>query len=323
MPQQTDAHKPRPVAAPPQQDGVLVLNKPKGLSSAACVGKIKRQLGQKKIGHAGTLDPMATGVLLILLGQATKISGHLMENGEKIYSGVIRLGIVTDTWDAEGRVLESRPVKGVDAARLQDAMAAFVGTYEQEVPSYSAAKHQGTALYVLARKGLATPVKSKLVTISRSEAELVGPERIHFRVACGSGTYIRSLAHSLGKRLGCGGMLEELTREYSHPFGINAAHDLDQVLRDAEGFAPKVADIAKALPDWPALRLGKDEAARIRQGTQLPYADAPLQGLAFTPGMRALLLDESGAALALATSSFGGKNRQDEVWALTRGLWNP
>ncbi|MDR2605052.1 MAG: tRNA pseudouridine(55) synthase TruB, partial [Desulfovibrio sp.] len=195
----------------PQQDGVLVLNKAKGPSSADCLRQIKRGLGQKKIGHAGTLDPMAEGVLPVLLGQATKIFGPLLEAGEKIYSGIILLGVVTDTWDAEGSVVERHPVKDVDDARIKSECAALVGSYEQEVPAYSAAKYHGKPLYALARKGIETPAGTKPISVYRCRAELVGPERISFRVTCGSGTYIRSLAHSLGKRLGCGGTLERLT----------------------------------------------------------------------------------------------------------------
>ena len=310
-------------SCPPQQDGVLVINKPGGITSAMCIAKIKRRLGQKKIGHAGTLDPMATGVLLVLLGQATKISGHLMDNGDKTYSGIIRLGIVTDTWDAEGQELETHPVPELDNARVRQEMAALVGTYEQEVPAYSAAKHQGKALYALARKGAEVPVKVKTVTISRGEAELVGPERIRFRVTCGSGTYIRSLAHSLGKRLGCGAMLEELTREYSHPFGIDAAHELDDVLQDAESFSSKVASIADALPGWPSLCLSREDEDRIKHGGRLAYETCPLPGKAFEPGLRALFLGADGKSLALAETLGTGKNGNQSLWAVIRGLWNP
>ena len=302
-----------------QQDGVLVLDKPGGMTSASCIARVKRCLGQKKIGHAGTLDPMATGVLLVLLGQATKISGHLMDDGDKTYSGVIRLGIVTDTWDADGQVLETRPVTGVDNARVKNEMAALTGSYEQEVPAYSAAKHKGRPLYELARKGHDVPVKRKLVTITRGEAELVGPERVRFRVTCGSGTYIRSLAHSLGRRLGCGACLEELTREYSHPFGIAAAHTLDDVLNDPGGFPSRVAGIADALPAWPKLRVSRAAAARARNGVRLAYEPAPLAMMPFAPGLKALLLEEDGRALALAETVLDNEGR--EVWSIVRGLW--
>lgn len=304
---------------PPQQDGVLVLDKPGGITSAACIARVKRGLGQKKIGHAGTLDPMAKGVLLVLLGQATKISGHLMDDGDKVYFGVIRLGITTDTWDAEGRVTETRPVLGVTESVLAREMAALVGSYEQEVPAYSAAKHEGRPLYELARKGLSLPVKTKRITISHGEAELVGPERVRFRVTCSSGTYIRSLAHSLGNRLGCGAMLEELTREYSHPFGIAQACSLEDALAHPEAFPHKVIGIADALPTWPRLVVSRQDEAKVRNGARMAYAEYGLDRRAFAPGLRALLLDADGKALALAETAVDGR---EQVWALVRGLWN-
>jgi tRNA pseudouridine55 synthase len=306
----------------PQQDGVLVLAKPGGISSAACIARIRRGLGQKKIGHAGTLDPLATGVLLVLLGQATKLSGPLLDGGKKIYSGVIRLGMVTDTWDVEGETLETRPVAGIDAASVKAAMAGFVGRYEQPVPAFSAAKHRGKPLYELARKGAAVPEKKKLIEISRGEAELVGPERIRFRVTCGSGTYIRSLAHSLGMRLGCGAALETLSREYSHPFGIEQAHPLEETLADPEGFPSRVTGIAEALPGWPKLRLSREEEARVRNGASLAYLPETMGNIPFSPGLRALFQDENGKALALAETDWEEKSGRGR-WALVRGLWNP
>lgn len=304
----------------PQQDGVLVVHKPKGPTSAACIARIKHGLSQKKIGHAGTLDPMAEGVLLVLLGQATKLSGYLMDAGQKVYTGSIRLGITTDTWDAEGATLEERPVDGISEAAVHAAMTELVGTYQQQVPAYSAAKHQGSPLYELARKGLEVPVKSKEVTVFRGEVELVDLPHVRFRVTCSSGTYIRSLAHSLGNRLGCGAMLEELTREYSHPFGLAEAHSLDALLHEPEALASRVRSIADALPQWPILRATREEATRVHNGIPIAYDPETTASMPFIPGMQALLLDEAGAPLALVRSSL---KEGQAVWSLLRGLWNP
>ena len=304
----------------PQQHGVLVIYKPKGPTSTACISRIKRVLGQKKIGHAGTLDPMAQGVLPVLLGEGTKLSNYLLEDGEKIYSGVIRLGRITDTWDAEGQTLEERDASHVAPEAVDEALRELVGTYEQEVPAYSAAKHEGKPLYALARKGLETPVKKKLITISRGQAELVGPTRVSFRVTCSSGTYIRSLAHSLGNRLGGGAMLEELTREYSHPFGLAEAHSLDALLHEPEALASRVRSIADALPQWPILRATREEATRVHNGIPIAYDPETTASMPFIPGMQALLLDEAGAPLALVRSSL---KEGQAVWSLLRGLWNP
>lgn len=298
----------------PQQHGVLVVNKPKGPTSAACLSRIKRVLGQKKIGHAGTLDPMASGVLLVLLGSGTKLSGHLMDSGEKIYAGTVLLGQSTDTWDAEGTVTGTGDVSHVTPAMLEKAVRAFIGDTEQDVPPYSAAKHEGKPLYALARKGLATPVKTKTVRVSHAEIEWVDLPQFRFRVTCGSGTYIRSLAHSLGIRLGCGATLTELTRKYSHPFGLDAAHDLEDVLAAPEALASRVTSIADALPAWPRVTLSEKETALVKNGTALPLAGREDS----ETGTRALLLDAQHNALALAAR----EERPDGfVWAVTRGLW--
>ncbi len=303
---------------PSQQDGVLVLDKPRGPTSAACIAAIKRRLGQKKIGHAGTLDPMASGVLLVLLGQATKLSGHLMADGEKVYAATVLLGQTTDTWDAEGAVTGNADPSFVTQAMLQKAIAAFIGDTEQEVPPYSAAKHEGKPLYALARKGLETPVKTRTVHISRAELEWVRLPHFRFRVSCGSGTYIRSLAHSLGIRFGCGAVLTELTREHSHPFGLDAAHDLEEVLARPESFARRVVRLTDALPEWPRLRLSAEQEAMVRNGAMLPH-DAVEQGAPLDMGARVFLLGPTGLPVALAEKTApAGK----PVWAVMRGLWN-
>ena len=299
----------------PQQDGVIVLQKPKGPTSAACIAKIKRHLGQKKIGHAGTLDPMASGVLLVLLGQGTKLSGHLMGSGEKIYVGTVRLGQTTDTWDAEGKIIAEADTSLVTPAMLEDAVSLFIGDTEQEVPPYSAAKHEGRPLYELARKGLDVPVKTKTVHVSHAAIEWVDLPYFRFRVACGSGTYIRSLAHSLGIRLQCGATLTELTREYSHPFGLEHAHDLEAVLATPEVFGTRVASIADALPSWRRVRLSFAEAALVRNGVALPLRD-PIDAKGHGG---ALLEDADGTALALAKRA---EHTGNVVWAIERGLWN-
>jgi tRNA pseudouridine55 synthase len=302
----------------PQQDGVLVLRKPGGPSSGWCIGRIKRLLSQKKIGHAGTLDPMAEGVLVVLLGQATKISAFLLD-GRKVYSGTIQLGVDTDTWDAQGRVLSRQPADHITQAEVDSAFADLTGLAEQEVPPYSAAKHQGRPLYALARKGLPVPVRKKTVTIFREEAELVGLARVRFRVTCSSGTYIRSLAHSLGKRLGCGAMLTELIREYSHPYPLSMAHSLEEVLCEPERFAQKVTGLAGALPLWPKIPLNREEAGWARQGRTLPHDPARPAEADCLPGARSILLAPSGEPLALASLVLeGGLAR----WAVMRGLWN-
>ncbi len=342
----------------PQAHGVLVLNKAKGPTSARCLSSLKR-LGQKKIGHGGTLDPMAEGVLLVLLGHATKISGHLLTDGNKIYSGTLQLGIKSDTWDAEGTVLEQNPTTHITEEKVREAIYAWLGKSQQVVPPYSAAKHQGQALYKLARAGKETPVKMKEIEISHVEVIDVRLPYVDFRVECSSGTYIRSLAHSLGMRLGCGAVLTGLTREYSHPFGLDDAHTLDAIVAHPEQLQQWVMPIARALPHWPVLTLTEPEEARLKNGTPVAYREAKVQhshvpvpakertgnltpcatqaeesmpathfrhaeqctGASIEPvvGSHALLLSEDGTPLALATMKMV---QNAPVWAVLRGLWN-
>lgn len=304
-----------------QQHGILVLNKPKGLSSAQTIARIKR-LGQKKIGHAGTLDPMATGVLLVLLGNATKLSGYLLEGGVKTYGGTLRLGVTTDTWDAEGSIVSETTLQEEDllpgsvleqAARRE--VAAWLDVTEQPVPPYSAAKHQGQPLYKLARAGMEVPAKVKSIHVSYADVQWVNMPDVRFRVTCSSGSYIRSLAHSLGIRLGCGAMLTELTREYSHPFGLDVAHTLDEILAEPERLSEWLMPISAALPDWRNITVGNVQEANLKNGIPVPHQ--PEFG-DFRSGDRAVILARDGAPLALAEARM---DRDRPVWAVLRGLF--
>ena len=310
----------------PQQHGILVLRKPSGPTSARCLTGIKR-LGQKKIGHAGTLDPLASGVLLVLLGQATKLSGHLLAGGGKVYSGTFRLGQTTDTWDIEGKVVAEAAWEHVSEADVRREIAAWLELTEQPVPPYSAAKHEGQPLYKLARKGMEAPAKVKRMEISLAETLSVSLPFVSFRVACSSGTYIRSLAHSLGTRLGCGAVLTELTREYSHPFGLDVARDPADFTADPTLLPGCVRPIAEALPHWPRVELTPDEAARVRNGIAVPCrpeASAPAEArqqdkAATEPAGGFALLMEQGTALALAQLEV---TPAGPCWTVLRGLWN-
>lgn len=307
-----------------QQHGLLVVDKPRGLSSAQCTNRFKR-LGQKKIGHAGTLDPMAQGVLLVLLGHATKISGYLMAGGVKAYQGTVRLGQTTDTWDADGQITAEAPWDHVTAEAVADVIAGWVGTSEQPVPPYSAAKHQGQPLYKLSREGKKTPLKIKTIEISRAEVLRVELPYVTFRVICSSGTYIRSLAHSLGTRLGCGAVLTELIREYSHPFGLDRACPLDTLLAEPETLPERVIPVTAALPHWPTITVTGQEEADTKNGKILVWTEARrarsrAQGgtdIPCVPGANAVLLSPDGQPLALAEAVSGGP-----AWKVLRGLWN-
>ena len=298
-----------------QLDGVLVLHKPGGPTSTDCLNQIKRRLGQKKIGHAGTLDPMATGVLLVLLGQGTKLAGYLSDD-RKTYRGTLILGQATDTYDVQGRVLAEAPWDHLDTESIRTEILGWLGTMSQEVPPVSAAKHQGQPLYALHRAGKEVPVKVKDITIFDVQILSVDLPKISFRVTCSAGTYIRSLAHSLGKRLGCGAVLSELEREASHPFTLAQAHDLDKVLASGDRLCELVLPMAQALPHWPKLALTGEQAALVQNGAWLPVSLFPAYPA--QEGDRALLLSPSMEPLALAEAQTKG---QVLSWAILRGLW--
>lgn len=291
-------------------DGVLVVIKPKGPTSTACLSGIKKKLGIKKAGHAGTLDPMATGVLLLLLGQATKLSAYLMNN--KIYSGTLELGRVTDTWDDEGTTLSKTSIDNITLLQINQAVQEWLDLTSQEVPAYSAAKHEGQRLYDLSRKGLPCPVKTKDIKIFRAELLEVELPYVKFRVECSSGTYIRSLAHSLGIRLGTGATLTELTREYSHPFSLDQAITAEEACLYPDRAWAKVVPIVECLPDWPRVILDQDQEKDIRNGKQLPAE------IAKTTEDKVLLLDFAQQPLALAERVFV---QNSPMLKVLRGLW--
>ncbi len=304
---------------PAQQHGVLIVDKPKGPTSARVVEMIKRQLGQRKIGHAGTLDPMAEGVLVVMLGRGTKIGPYLLE-GDKTYRGRLRLGQTTDTYDAEGAIVAEAPWDAVTTVDISEEVASWLLLTSQEVPPYSAAKHEGKPLYELARKGMDVPVKTKPVNILEADVLSVDLPFVEFRVRVSSGVYIRSLVHSLGKRIGCGAVLTALTREYSRPFGIVEARKLDDLLAEPERFPERVIPMADALRGFPRIFLSGEMAEKARLGMRLAVSALPpaQAGKGAVPGDRVLFLDPEGEALAVCeTRLIDGELR----WAILRGLW--
>lgn len=299
-----------------QLDGLLVLNKPSGPTSADCLNDIKHQLKQFQIGHAGTLDPLAQGVLLVMLGVATKLAPYL-SGATKTYRGRLKLGMTTDTLDIQGEVVDTADVT-VSTEDVEAAILSWKELTEQEVPAYSAAKHEGKPLYALAREGKETPVKIKPIVLSHVEVLDVRIPEAEFRVSCSAGTYIRSLVHSLGSRVGCGAVLTSLTREQSEPFTLDQAHDLADVLENPATLPDKVIPLRDALPHWPRHQLPGPLSDLVKNGTWLPVGDEPGELLAGTLGDRAMLLDPDGVPLALVEAKL-----QDNVpkWSILRGLW--
>jgi tRNA pseudouridine55 synthase len=248
-------------------DGIVLLDKPQGLSSNAALQRVKRAFGAAKAGHAGTLDPLATGMLPILLGEATKIAGHLLHM-DKAYAVTCRLGQSTTTYDAEGEVTLERPVPAVDPQRLEALLAGFTGAIRQRAPVYSAIKQGGQPLYRRARRGEAVTAPEREVRIDRIDATLRQDGEIDLVVECGSGTYIRSLVHDLGEALGCGAHVSALRRLWVAPFRDRAMVGLDAVLAGARPVLP----ILDGLAGWPTLQLDPSDWLAIRQGRSIAAA---------------------------------------------------
>ena len=210
-------------------DGALLVDKPTGPTSHDLVDRVRRQFGLKKVGHAGTLDPNATGLLILLLGRGTKLSDKLM-SADKVYEGTMKFGEATNSFDADGEVTATAPVPPLTVEQLNEAAAVYVGDLLQTPPMVSAAKVGGVPLYKLARKGVEVERKPRLVHIySFRFSEYQAPIGT-FRVACTKGTYVRSLAHDLGQKLGCGAHLATLRRTTSGQFQVGNALPFLQVL---------------------------------------------------------------------------------------------
>ena len=213
--------------------GVLNLNKPPNLTSRQAVDCVKRILDVKKAGHGGTLDPDATGVLLICLGEGTKLF-EALQAGTKEYEGTLILGITTDTLDANGQIITTADTSQITPDQIQSGCRQFVGEIEQMPPMFSAVKHKGQPLYKLARRGIEVERRSRQVFIESIELLLCNIPEVRFRVVCSKGTYIRVLAADIGAVLGCGAHLSELTRTRSGAFKIERAHALDNLKRTPE-----------------------------------------------------------------------------------------
>nr|WP_203594750.1 tRNA pseudouridine(55) synthase TruB [Wenzhouxiangella limi] len=259
--------------------GILLLDKPVGLSSNAALGRAKHALGMRKAGHTGTLDPLASGLLVLCFGEATKVAGYLLD-GDKTYRAEVRLGVTTETDDAEGAVVESRPVPVLDEEAVERALAGFRGAIEQVPPMYSALKRDGERLYQLARRGETVERPARAVTVHDLVLLSRKDDRIELRVRCSKGTYIRSLARDLGEQLGCGAHLSALRRTHSEPFDIADAVDLEALLAmDSADARARLKPPDQALLQLPAIELDPDQAARVLNGQRLAGLATAAEGL--------------------------------------------
>lgn len=209
-------------------DGILLVDKPGDHTSHDVVARLRGKLGMKRIGHAGTLDPMATGLLVILVGKATRVSQYLISL-DKEYEGTIELGKVTDTQDADGEVMETRPVPPLTEAQVKTAVNSFLGDQYQTPPMYSAVKIDGVPLYKSARKGQEIEREPRFIRVMSWDVLRFASPQIDFRLRCTKGTYVRTLAHDLGQKLGCGAHLSALRRTATDKFHVTQALTMEQI----------------------------------------------------------------------------------------------
>jgi tRNA pseudouridine55 synthase len=255
------------------RSGILVVDKPEGISSAAVVARVKRGLKAKKAGHCGTLDPFASGVIVCGINQATRISRFFL-HGDKRYEGVLRLGVETDTQDRTGAVVSECPVNVTDDA-VRTVFAAAVGPMRQQPPAFSALKHKGVPLYKLARAGRPVQKPARDIVIHHLEILAINLPDVHFDVACSGGTYIRTLAADLGRALECGAHLRKLVRTESGPFTLDQAIDLASLAApDApQTVAARMIGMNEALSFMPERTAGAGMVDRIRHGMPLTEKD--------------------------------------------------
>jgi tRNA pseudouridine55 synthase len=248
-------------------DGVLIVDKEEGETSSSVVREVKKLLQVSKVGHAGTLDPFATGLLLVLIGQGTKLSPYLMA-GDKTYYGTLTLGTETDTLDRTGRVTNVKTVPKLDPELVRERAKAFVGETEQTPPSFSALKVQGKRAYALARKGLPVNLKKRRVRIMEWTVLSLDLPDVTFRVVCSSGTYVRTLAADLGKALEVGAHLKALRRTAIGPYRVEDALGSGAMGAAAETVKGKIIPLRNALPHFTEVEVDENTALRVRRGYQ-------------------------------------------------------
>ena len=232
-------------------DGVLLIDKEQGCTSHDVVNKVRRCLKIRSVGHAGTLDPLATGLLVILVGKATKLSQYLMSH-DKVYDGKFVLGVETNSQDSEGEVVAQMPVpEGLNAESLQQTMNAFLGDQYQTPPMFSAKKVGGIPLYKLARQGQEVAREPRFINIARFDLLEMNLPEVSFELACTKGTYVRTVCHDLGKRIGCGAHMTALRRISSGKFSVKDAITVDQLQQmGAAAIKKQLIPVAAAAPSF-------------------------------------------------------------------------
>ncbi len=253
------------MTTPTTRAGVLVIDKPGGMTSFDVIRRVRGALKIKKVGHTGTLDPLATGVLPLCIGEATKIAG-LLQADDKAYTGEALLGVSTDTLDTDGKVLAEADPSGISEAQVREAMAPLRGTIQQVPPAFSAIHKDGKRAYELARAGQPVELDAREVRVQELELTRWDPPRFELRMVCSKGTYVRSVVRDIGQALGCGATLSALRRTRSGAFDLNAAVPLDEVRDRAGDDSLPLVSMDQALAHLPAVEVTAAQAARVRQG---------------------------------------------------------
>jgi tRNA pseudouridine55 synthase len=302
-------------------DGILNIDKPPGRTSFSVVTLVRKLSRQRRIGHAGTLDAMAGGVLPVCLGKGTRVVEFLMD-ASKVYRAHIRLGIATDTYDATGKVIQKGEASGISCEQLESALDTFHGSIMQTPPMYSALKHQGQRLYRLARAGITVDRKSRPAMVYRIGLVDFEPPVVTIEVECARGTYIRSLAHDLGQLLGCGAHLEQLLRLRCGPFDISDAVSLTR-LEQAFGdnsWQKLVYPIDAVLNHWPSVVIDDEQERVIKNGGGVVIED----GMGEVNGdSRRRAYNRDGCFIAILRFDTEKKRWQPEkVFAQPSGLYN-
>lgn len=254
--------------------GVLVVDKPVGLTSHDVVQVVRKGTNIRRAGHTGTLDPRASGVLVILIGPAVRLSEYVSAS-DKRYQAVVRLGATTDTYDADGRILSTSPADNITEEQFEEALQEFVGEIEQVPPPYSAVKIKGRKAYEMARGGEEVDLEPRRIKVYSLELLEWAPPEAVIDVYCSSGTYVRSLAHDLGEKLGCGAHLIGLRRTKSGRFTLRDAVPLRRLREAFEdgNWYQYLIPAADALSDWPAIELTQDQVEAIRHGHRIAAED--------------------------------------------------
>lgn len=280
-------------------DGILIIDKPVGPTSHDIVSSVRKILKEKKVGHTGTLDPAATGVLPLVLGKATKLARYVT-GGDKRYLAKFKLGITTDTLDAEGTVITERPVN-VTEEQVRAAVKKFTGEIDQTPPMYSAKKIEGQRLYELARQGVTVEREAKRVTVHAMDILSIELPHVTIDVTCSAGTYVRVLAQDIGEELGCGAHLETLRRTAAGAFTIDEAVTLEALADDPSLVKTRMLPLARALSQLPTISLPPGVVKMVTNGHQLCVADLrTLDTPEFAENATIALVSDDGELIAVA-----------------------